>query len=240
MAYRKLKDFVADGVNPDGTRIGDRYGESHKQTMYVETTGDMRLFLIVPEFMASALGDYRKNGVDLIKVDDRKTKSQVDAIAGRDPELIEKAWSEICTLYTTLVNTVDLKPMIRIKRDRDHFRGGPYLHDNEGKAMLHFEFERYLRNSKELPTERGHHRGYREPIKDYEWNDEGKPLKSMNRWQNEEGLLIPYTPLLWERLCLLQQQITAAGKRLEELCASGEIVAALTGPQPLQLSGPKA
>jgi hypothetical protein len=233
MSYTKLKDFATCMVNEDGSYV--RTTPSPKQTVYIEKVGDMRMFIFVPEFMASALfGSWKPKqaGVELsvmgLTKRNRYTKDKETGriLAGRSPESLEQAWRDMCTAFSQLVTTTTLEPRIVIRNTRDNFRDHSATNN---ETRISFDFYRYLHNTRE-PKDRY------DTVDHYEWNEDNKPVRRRSMFIRDEDVEVVYDPVLWERLCLLRDQMRAASKQLDSLIKNKSIVERLlSGKSPLML-----
>lgn len=237
MAYKKLKSFVAPVVQEDGSLVRNRrYQPSATIDIFIETTGKLRLFIKVPQFIDDALQSFTATGgVELGVVEEKKGGGKFSALLGRDPDALERSWRELIKHYQQTMDETKVEPVIRIRKTPS--TSGRYHGTNSPEfARIEIEFERYLRNTSTKPQI-----GFRSSISDYAWNDLLQPKVARNRnYDEKDWTVVPYDQQLWDQLTRMRDQIQSAQKRYQEMVESGEIVKRLlTGSGLALLGGPK-
>lgn len=224
MSYVKLREMTVPEIEADGKFTPRRrYQKSPTQSVFAETSGECRLFVMLPEHLEAHASS---------RVKDKKTGEERFVIYGTSVQELERAWREIGAKYRKSLAVDVLAPMISILIERDTY--GRSSTESELSPALKFEAERYLKNSRE--TLDRHDRP-----DDYKWEDDGVGRSRRGtRYTDGESAHheIPYDEEVWNRLVELSARMEAGQKMLEKLVKSGDIVKRLMAPAGLQLTGP--
>jgi hypothetical protein len=229
MARKKLKTIVGRTVTQDGS-----YVRVDRLPIYVETTGDLRLCMEVPEFIPELIGCSLPNLGDckLEPADGRAyRKSGPVWLFGRDPDALERAWGRVLTAYVDAITALKVEPFIFVKVSCE---GG----HNYSARTYSVRAVRFLRDVVAKQN--------------YEWrDDETKPLRRAHDYhlggmriggsvRDPDAVALPYSDELWQKLQMLTTAIDDGFKRLEALVLSEEFTPRLlAGGNLMQLTGPE-
>jgi hypothetical protein len=228
MARKKLKTFVGTRVTQEGKRVAD-----DKIPLYIETHGDCRLCMELPDYIPALLGtDVRlSDGCKMEPADGKPYRRSGPVwLFGPTPKALEEAWHRVGSLYMEQLTLVKVVPKIFV---HVVVEGGDY----RDKRNYSLNIARFLRDEKaqqnyawretdtaKLERVHGYHTG---------------GVRIGHSMSGPEAAVLPYDEVLWQRLVALRDSIHEGFEKLRELSLADEFVPRLLAGSVLQLTGPE-
>ena len=188
MAHKQLKTFVGRTVNEAG-----ELERVDRQVLYIETDGDLRMFMMVPDHVAGMIPEFEYRGAKMVG----NRGARAYCLYGREPEVIKQGFYHLCDKYRDelLSTTVEDVIIVHLATDASHF--------DKAQVTLRFSTHRYHYSAKKQSH--------------YHWRTTpGDSLRICHGVGDPKGSVrLPYTEELWAKLEGMKAALTASIERLE-------------------------